>query len=66
MPVKEIKDLMPPFDRLLRAIIRTIMRKERMAGAVVPVELVVLAQPLQLGLGAVDLVGGGVGVLVAE
>ena len=66
MPVKEIKDFMPAVDRRLGAVIRTIMRKERMAGAVIPVELVVLAQALQLGLGAVDLVGGGVGVLVAE
>src|SRR5262249_34107878 len=43
MPVKEVKHLMPSVDRLLGAVIRTIMRKERMAGAVIAVELVVLA-----------------------
>ena len=66
MPVKEIKDLMPAVDRLLGAVIRTIMRKERMAGAVIAVELIVLAQPLQFGLGPVDLVGCGVRIFVAE
>src|SRR6516164_651906 len=37
-----------------------------MAGAVVTVELVVLAMPFQFGLGAVDLVGRRVWILVAE
>src|SRR5262249_38823673 len=64
--VGERKDLMPTVDRLLGPIIRTIVCEECGAGAVKRVELVIRAEPLQRGLGAVDLVGGGVGVLVAE
>jgi len=46
MLVQEGKDLVPAVDRLLGAVIRTIMRKERVAGAVVAMKLVVLAEPL--------------------
>ena len=42
------------------------MREEAVAGAVVAVELVGLAQALELLLGAVDLVRRRVRVLVAE
>ena len=66
MLVEKGKDLVPAVDRLLRPVIRAIMRKKRVAGAVIPVEFVILAVLLQLRLGAVDLVGRRVRVLVAE
>src|SRR5271166_323816 len=42
------------------------MREERMAGAVIAVEFVVLAMLFQFRFGAVDLIGRRVRVLVAE
>ena len=46
MLVEEAKDLVPAVDRLLGAVIRTIMRKERMPGPIIAVELIILAEPL--------------------
>src|SRR6516164_577991 len=66
MLVEESKDFVPAVNRLLRAVIRAIMRKERVTGPVITVKLVVLAEPPQFGLGSVNLVRGGVRVLVAE
>ena len=64
--MEEIENLVPAVDRLLVTVIRAVVRKEGVSGAVIAVELVVLAEPLQFGLGAVDLVGRRVRVLVAE
>ena len=66
MLVKEGEHLVPAIDRLLRAVIWPITRKEGMAGAVIAVELVILAVFLQFRLGAVDLIGRRVRILVAE
>ena len=66
MPVKEVKDLVPAIDRLLGAVIRAIVRKKRMAGAVVAVELVIFAVLLQFRLGLVDVLWRRVGVFIAE
>src|SRR5271165_16037 len=66
MLVEEPKDLVPTVDRLLGAVIRAIVCKERVASPVITVELVVLAEPLQFGLGAVDLIRRRVRILVAE
>src|SRR5262249_12008019 len=62
----EIEHLVPAVDRLLVAVVWAIMGKERVSGAVIAVELVVLAEPFQLGLGAVDLVGGWIWIFVTE
>jgi hypothetical protein len=43
MLVEEGKDLVPAIDRLLRPVIRAIVRKERVTGPVIAVELVVFA-----------------------
>ena len=59
MLVEEGKDLLPAVERLLRPIGRTRGVEETMAGAVVAVELVVLAELLEHRLGAVDLVAVG-------
>src|SRR5262249_50289863 len=66
MLVKERKNLVPAVDRRFGPIIRTIMRKEGVPGAVVAVELVFLAVFFELRLGAVDLIGRRVRVVVAE
>src|ERR1700751_207988 len=66
MLVEEGKDFVPAVDRLFGAVVRAVMREECVTGPVIAVELVVLAQPLEFSLGAVDLVGCGIGVLIAE
>ena len=64
--MEEIKDLVPAVDRLLGPVVRAIMRKERVSGAIIAVELVVLAEPLQLRFVAIDLIGRRVRVFVAK
>src|SRR5262249_42060315 len=64
--VEEIKDLVPAVDCLFGAVIRAIMRKERGARTVIAMDLVFLAEPLQLRLVAVDLIGCGVRIFIAE
>src|ERR1700738_5069555 len=54
MLVEEIKYLVPAVKRLLRAIGHTGGVEEGMAGTVIAMELVALAQLLEYGLGAVD------------
>src|ERR1700746_1153279 len=66
MTVEEIKDLVPSIDRLLGAVIRAIPGKESVAGAVVAVELVILAVLLQFRRGVVAMVGRRVGVFIPE
>src|SRR3984893_5073464 len=57
MLVEEAKDLVPAVDRLVDPVIRAIVSEESVAGSVIAVEFVVLAEPLQFGLVAVDLIG---------
>src|SRR5229473_8707417 len=64
--VKKCKDLAPAVERLLRPISRTHGVEEGVAGTVVAVKLVRLAELLEQRLGAVDLVAIGVFVVVAE
>src|SRR5688572_8962443 len=52
---EERVDLLPGVGRLLRAVAVAVGGEEGVSGAVVAVELVGLAQALQLFLGAVDL-----------
>src|SRR5262245_66473698 len=66
MFAEEGKRLVPTVGRLLRAIGRTRGVEKGVAGAVVAVELVSLAELLEHGLGAVDLVAVGIFVVVAE
>src|SRR5579862_7325085 len=66
LTIEEIKDLAPAVDRLLGPIGVAQRVEEGVSGAVVAVELVGLAEFLQHRLGAVDLVGGRIGVVVAE
>ena len=66
MMVEEREDLVPPVERLLRPIGRARGVEEGMAGAVVAVELIVLAELLEHRLGPVDLVAVGIFVVVAE
>src|SRR5579862_9633997 len=63
---EEGEDLLPGVHRLLGPVDRPVVVDEAVAGPVVPVELVVLAVPLQLRLVLVHLRGRGVGVVVAE
>src|SRR4051794_11322960 len=60
------KNLLPGVRCLLRAVVRTVGGKEPVARGIVAVELVVLAQVAQDRLRAIDLVGVGTGVVVAE
>src|SRR5215471_15748569 len=66
MPLEEAEDLAPTVHRLLGTVERALVVEEPVAGAVVAVELVRLAVPLQLRLMLVDLLGRRVLVLVAE
>jgi hypothetical protein len=63
---EEAEDLLPAVHGRLRAVHRGLVVEEGVAGPVVLVELIVLAVPLELGLVPVDLVGRGMGVVVAE
>jgi len=54
----------PAVDRLLRAVIRPVPREEGVAGAVVAVELIVLAGALQSLFGLVDVLRRGIGIFV--
>src|SRR5437899_12629579 len=60
------QDFLPPVDRLLLTIRRAIVIEEPVSGAVVAMELVRLAELLQLGLVLVDLLGRRRLVVVAE
>src|SRR5437870_8935127 len=62
----EREDLLPAVHGLLLTVRRTVVVEEAVAGAVVAMELVLLAMLLELGLVLVDLLGGGGLVLVAE
>jgi hypothetical protein len=66
MTVEECKHLVPPVERLLRAIGRPRGVEKCVAGAVVAVELVVLAELFEHGFGAVHLVAVGIFIIVAE
>jgi hypothetical protein len=63
---EEAEDLAPAVHRLLDPVERPVPVEEAVAGAVVAVELVVLAELLELGLVLVDLLGAGRAVVVAE
>src|SRR5437016_4592781 len=56
----------PAVIRLLDPVAGPLGREEAVAGAVIAMELVSLAELLQHGLGAVDMVGRWVLVVVAE
>src|SRR5215207_3044367 len=58
--------LLPAVERLLDAVSRPVVIEEAVAGAVIAVELIVLAVFLQLGLVLADLLRGRGAVLVAE
>src|SRR5262249_17040075 len=64
--VEEVKHLVPAIDCLLGPVIWAVMRKKRVAGAVITVELVVLAKPLKLCLVTVDVIRRRVRVFIAE
>src|SRR5260370_7459974 len=66
MFAEEGEYLVPTVERLLRAIGRPRGVEEGVAGAVVAVEFVSLAELLEHGFGAVHLVAVGVFVVVAE
>src|ERR687887_591612 len=66
MFVEERKHLVPAVERLLRAIGRARGIEKGMAGAVVAVKLVSLAQLLEHGLGAVHLVTVWILIVIAE
>src|SRR3954469_25266021 len=63
---EEGEHLAPAVHRLLDPVERPVPVEEAMAGAVVAVELVILAVLLELGLVLVDLLGAGRPVFVAE
>ncbi len=63
MAVKEVEDLAPPAHRLLRPIGLAQRIEEGVAGAIVTVKFVILAELLEYYLGAIDLVGGRIGTL---
>src|SRR5258708_474566 len=63
---EEVEHLGPGIHRLLLPVHRPVVVPEAVAGAVVAVELVLLAMLLELGLMRVDLLRGGALVLVAE
>src|SRR5262245_27311746 len=66
MLVEERKHLVPAVERLLRAIGGASGVEKGMAGAVIAVELIGLAQLLEHGFGAVHLVTVGIFIIVAE
>src|ERR1700716_3413338 len=66
MLAKEREHLGPTVERLLGAIGGTRGVEKGMTGAVVAVELVILAELLEHGFGAVHLVAVGVFIIIAE
>ena len=66
MLLAERPHLLPAVERLLDAVGRAVVIEEAVAGAVIAVELVLLAVLLQLGLVLVDLLRGRGAVFVAE
>mgnify|MGYP003349308808 CR=1 FL=1 len=66
MLAEEGMDLVPAVHRLLDAVKRPVPVEEAVAGAVVAVKLVALAEPLEFGLVLVDLLGARCAVVVAE
>src|SRR5947209_8357125 len=66
MLVEEGKDLVPAIERLLGAIGRTRRVEEGVASTVVAVKRISLAEFLEHGLGAIDLIAIGILVVVAE
>src|SRR6516164_5964469 len=66
MLAEEREHLVPTVERLLRAIGRPRSVEKGVAGAVVAVEFVSLAEFFEHGFGAVDLVAVGIFVVVAE
>ena len=66
MRAEELEDALPAVDGGLGPVGRAVDREERMAGAVVAVELVRLAGVLERRLELVDLLGAGELVVVAE
>src|SRR5258705_6353929 len=66
MLAEEGVGLVPAIDRLLDAVAGPLGGEEAVAGAVIAMELVSLAELLQYRLGAVDMVGRGVLVVIAE
>src|SRR6476659_3717135 len=66
MLVEEREHFAPTVERLLGAIGRARGVEKGMTGAVVAVELVILAEFLERGLGAVHLVAVGVFIVIAE
>src|SRR6516162_11511649 len=66
MPVEECKHLVPAVERLFGAVGGPRGVEKSVAGSVVAVELVVLAEFFEHGFGAVDLVAIGIFVVVAE
>src|SRR5260370_30225574 len=63
---KEFEDLVPAVRGLLDPVVWPIPGEEGVARTVIAVELVILAEPLQLGIGAVDLIGRRVRIFVTE
>src|SRR5207248_3185285 len=66
MLLQERPHLLPAVERLLDAVGRPVVIEEAVAGAVVAVELVILAGLLELGLVLVHLLRGRRTVLIAE
>src|SRR6185312_450844 len=66
MLAEERPDLVPAVHRLIDPVQRPVPVEEAVAGTVVAVELVVLAELLELGLVLVDFLRAGRAVVVAE
>src|SRR5689334_4270194 len=66
MLAEEGEHLAPAVDRLLHPVARPIDREKGVAGTIVTVEFVVLAEALESGFGLVDLIARGVRIVVAE
>src|SRR5271155_3717857 len=66
MAIEEVEYLAPAVQGLLGPVSITLPIEERMAGAIVAVEFVILAELLQRSLGAVNLVNRRVVVVIAE
>src|SRR6516225_6103939 len=66
MLAEEREHLAPAVERLLRPISDAGGIEERMAGTVVAVKLVLLAELFQHRLGAIDLIAVGILIVVAE
>src|SRR5207248_11129819 len=64
--LQERPDLLPAVERLLDAVGRAVIIEEPVPGAVIAVELVVLAVLLEFGLVLVDLLRSRSAVFVAE